>query len=568
MLRFTLIVVSGFFFCNHSIGQSYPSENSSAPQSWQIPNATFYRQLNLAGQSSGSRGHVNIAIIDVGFRTTHKSIRPFIYLNPTEIADNHLDDDGNGFPDDINGWDVADEDNDVSVIKGLEDRYYHGTYIASIIVSVIEQILGPDASKYVSIVPVKATSDINGEVRMRDGYKGFEYARAVGADIICCAWAGGIPSGYELTAVREAVRSGIGIIAAAGNYMTDQVALPAAITGVLAVAAVDSNLQKTQRSNYGMRVDVSAPGQDIFGAHPMADNAFIRESGTSAATAIVTGVAAALKVLNPKSTGLEMLDAIRYTAQPIDQINLSYAGKLGSGIPDFSKALKYLLHPEQRTLIIDSTRPKGILIPQRGIKSNLWTIHPAGAYKGMKLSPALANDVGQIDVRSGNTLLFSGSPRGLAQFPIFEGGVFTIEYQGSRFGDREQRFKYAMEPIDSAKLYCSEKKVLYIDKDGIIEDGSGEYHYTNRCECTWQLIAPAGKRISIEMLEMDTEPLVDNIWFFDGITTHPERLIAKISGNGLPRIIESQSNQMLLWFVSDKVNTGQGFRLRYKVLDK
>lgn len=568
MFRYLLIVISGLIHFNPSIGQSHSTVNSSECQAWYIHNATSFHQLNLALQPSGSRGHVTIAIVDVGFRISHKSIRKYIYRNPKEISDNHQDDDENGFSDDINGWDVADEDNDVSVLKGQEDKYYHGTYIASIIVSVLEQILGPDASKYVNIVPIKAYSDQHFSVGMRDGYKGITYAKAVKADIICCAWSGGSPSGDDLTSVREAIRSGIGIIAAAGNYMTDQVPSPAAVTGVMAVAGVDSNMQKTERSNYGLRVDVSAPGQHIFGAHPIADNAFIRESGTSAATAIVTGIAAALKVLSSRTTGLEILDAIRYTARPIDHINLSYAGKLGSGIPDFPNALKYLLHPEKRASNIDPTRPKGILIPQKGIRSNVWSIHPVGTYKGMKLNPALANDLGKIIVRSRDRLIFSGSPRELTQVPIFEGGAFTIEYLGSRIADQGQRFKYAMEPFDSARLYCSVKKVLNIDEDGFIEDGSGNNHYTNRCECTWQLNAPVGKRISIEMLELDTEPKVDYIWFFDGATTNPERLIAKFSGIGLPRIIESRSHQLLIWFVSDSVNTGRGFKLRYCVLDR
>ena len=86
---------------------------------------------------------VVVAIVDDGFRLSHKAIREFIYEDPIEVAGNQLDDDGNGYTDDVRGWDISDMDNDGSVPEGKADVYYHGTYIASLVNHVWPMATGP-----------------------------------------------------------------------------------------------------------------------------------------------------------------------------------------------------------------------------------------------------------------------------------------------------------------------------------------------------------------------------------------------------------------------------------------
>lgn len=530
------------------------------------PNHAFYRAIRLLPHTPRKIKPLRIAVIDMGFRTTHKSIRKYILQNPADLPGNQIDEDRNGYPDDVMGWDVAEEDNDVSIRKGMEDELYHGTYITSIIVSTIEEILGPDAHKYVSIIPIKAYSENNQGNKLRDAYKGFAYAKAMHADVICCSWSGGLIKEQEIAQVRALLQEGKNIIAASGNYMTERVETPASIAGVIAVAAVDSALHKTGRSNFGMRVDLSAPGENIYGAHPDADNAFIKESGTSAATAIVTGIVAALQVLSPGSGSFEIREALLNTAQPIDQYNLTYAGKMGSGIPDFEKALRYLQSPRERPGLFDAHRPEGRLIPNRTSLVQQWIVHPAGVYKGLHLTAMHTDDPSMLTIRNADSLVFEGTSEALNRIPMLPGISFDITYKPQGSMHRKQSFSYSMETMDSTKLYCPELSTLYVDGAGYIEDGSGANDYANFCECTWKLTAPPGKRIRFEMIEMDTQPLVDYIWFFNGIETQGDNLFAKLSGTTPAPVIESSGNQVLVWFITDKFISGKGWKLRYQVL--
>lgn len=532
------------------------------------PNQSFFRALNLTSQSPRSRKPIKIAVIDAGFRVSHRSIQKYININNNEVPNNLIDDDHNGYTDDWMGWDVADEDNDVSIKKGMEDALYHGTYISSIIVSVVEQVFGSDAWKYVTIIPIKATPESNSANKLNEAYEGFAYARAVKADIICCAWTGGSIKESEVATIQSILQNGTSIIAAAGNFMTERIETPASISGVLAVAAVDSHFIKIPRSNYGMRIDVSAPGLDIYGAHPDADNAFIFESGTSAATAVVTGIVAALKVISPSSDNFEIRQSIVNTAKPVDYSNLSIAGKMGAGIPDFEKALDYLRHSKLRSKYFDPARPEGILLVNKKLRSQQWSIQPAGGYKGLHLNAMLPADPSLVTVYNKDSIVFEGTTSKLNRIAFLPGSSFQINYKPLGSRKYNQAFTYFVETIDSAKLYCQGKKTLIVDSVGFVNDGSGLNNYANLCECTWQLIAPAGKRIRIQVIEIDTEPLVDYIWFFDGSQTHEDALFAKLSGTELPPIIESAGNEVLIWFITDKAKSGRGWTLKYFVLDK
>ena len=127
-------------------------------------------------------------------------------------------------------------------------------------------------------------------------------------------------------------------------------------------------------------------------------------------------------------------------------------------------------------------------------------------------------------------------------------------------------FSYYMQTIDSTTLYCNDLVELN-DSAGIITDNSGSENYTNNCSCKWQISAPVGKRIRIVFDQMDTQANVDFVWIFDGEATLPENLLAKFSGNNSPPVITSFTNKVLIWFVTDGTLTGQGWKLRYQVLD-
>ena len=554
------------FIYNFANGQEY-SEMSVLKDAIQL-NSSIFEQLNLLSQKVKEGSPIKIAVIDDGFRLSHKTIKKYINTNTNEIRGNYQDEDGNGYIDDMQGWDCADNDNDVSISKGKEEMFYHGTYISSIIISVIEKAIGVEASRFVKIIPIKTLSDKAKNTFLKDAYKGFRYAEKMNADIICTAWSGGIMTDDDKEVINRLIHKGTVIVSSAGNFSTEQIISPADIEGVICVAAVDSMNRKIQVSNYGMRVDFVSPGMHIYGGHPAADNAFIYDEGTSPATAIMTGCVSVLKILFPNTTNVAIRNALQNTVKPIDYLNLSYSGKLGAGISDMEKAIRFLGNSKiEKYLSFDSSRTKGNIYIQKTKSLQRWKVSPPGNYKGVHLYSNSAINDGLVKVTNKDSIIFDGKLNDLFGGLYLEGNAFNVDFITKHNNDGNLVISYFMETIDSTKLYCKGSVNLDINGEGIIDDNSNEHDYSNDCSCQWQLIAPEGKRISVEMEELNTEPNVDYLWLFDGTSTLQERILAKFSGYKKPPVIQSVTNKLLLWFLTDKVNTGKGWKLKYRVVD-
>jgi len=139
--------------------------------------------------------------------------------------------------------------------------------------------------------------------------------------------------------------------------------------------------------------------------------------------------------------------------------------------------------------------------------------------------------------------------------------------QSTYFKDKDVfRINYYGEPIDSSTLYCSGLKYLSNEK-GSIDDGSGGNNYSNYCSCRWIITVPRGKRIKFTFDQIDTQANVDFVYFVDGKTAIPENFIAKFSGQNMPPVVVSQSNEVLVWFVTDSSSTGQGWRFHYEAIE-
>ena len=551
-------------FTNSRAGEALPAYADTA---WQgVAARHAYPLLNLTNQKGVPGTVVKVAVVDNGFRLSHKALKDFIFTNPSETPGNFQDDDRNGYTDDIHGWDISDNDPDVSVPGGREDMFYHGTYIAGIIASVFREFYGEDARKFLQIIPVKVLSDHAQNKFLADGYKGIKYAADMGADIICCAWSGGQIGEEEKAILDAALAKGIIIIGAAGNFYTGKPDLPSSYPGVFCVAALATMLHKSRYSNYGMRVDVSAPGDSVYGPHPLADNAYIHENGTSPATAIVTGCAAIVKSAAPGASAETVIDAIRNTATPVDSLNLTWCGRLGAGLPDVAKAVDFIRDPAYKYSCFSSARPEGkIFFRQKGSPQS-WNISPAGAYRGIHIE-ALCPEPGKtIRLYTGDSLWYDGPVEKISKMVFVPGSRFKIELDHRRL-PRELELGYYMETIDSTTLYC--KDIQYRNEsEGAISDGSDAESYANNCSCKWQITVPAHKRVRIEFSAIDTQPNVDYIWIFDGTSTLQENLLAKFSGTSLPPVITTFSNKALVWFVSDNHTTGQGWTMKYSSVDQ
>jgi len=524
-----------------------------------------YNMLNIVIQKTTPTRVIRVAVVDDGFRLSHKALKNYIYTNEKEVPGNFQDDDQNGYTDDIQGWDVSDGGNDVSIPIGREDMYYHGTYIAGVITAVFERFYGQEASKYLKIIPVKVLSDRAKNTYLADGYKGIKYASELGVDIICCAWSGGSASEEEKQIVRDAIAKGIIIVGSAGNFYSEKVETPSSFPGVISVAAVDSAFGKEKRSNYGMRVDLAAPGKKVYGAYPVADNSYTYFDGTSPAAAIIAGCMAGLKSVSPGSTTQELLDAIKNTCIPLDSINFKQAGKLGAGFPDMEKAIEYIKDPENKYSSFNPLRPEGSVFYKKKTSPFSWSIKPYGAYKGIHFYSSSSNYKGNVKISNSDSICYSGKISELYRGVFIGGSVFKVELQDKSKLSKDMKFNYYMETIDSTTLYCKDTQIITQER-GTLTDNSGIENYANNSDCKWQITVPKGKRIRIEFDDMDTQANIDYVWIFDGTSTIPDNLLAKFSGNNIPPVITSLSNEVLIWFVTDGTTTGKGWKLKYETV--
>lgn len=270
----------------HNIGQAkgFLDADIDAPEAWDI--------------ETGS-ADVIIAIADSGVDYTHVDLAGNIWVNNGEIPGNGVDDDGNGFIDDVHGWDFADDNNDPM------DSFWHGTHCAGIAGAVGNNGVGIAGVAWnCKVMPVRIGSHIIIEDAAANG---ITYAADNGADVISMSWGGRSTSQLIEDALNYAHDQGVVLVAAAGNYNTDIILFPADNEHVISVAALNTDDFKAYFSNYGSEVDVAAPGQDIYSTMP--NNDYGLKSGTSMACPHVSGLAALLLSKDPGLSPL-MVQAI------------------------------------------------------------------------------------------------------------------------------------------------------------------------------------------------------------------------------------------------------------------
>ena len=283
--------------------------------------------------STGST--IKIAIVDNAVDRTHPDLSGNLWVNAGEIASNSLDDDGNGYADDINGYDVSNNDGNPNPPNNSFD---HGTHCAGISSASTNNSVGIASIGYsCKIIAVKATNDAASPSAVTDGYNGIVYAVAAGADVISLSWGGTGSSTTAQNIITWASNQGCVIVAAAGNSNVNTMHYPAAYTECIAVAATGSSDAKASFSNYGSWVDISAPGNNIYSTLP--SNQYGNMSGTSMATPLVAGLAGLMLSLNPSLTPADIKNCMYTTATNINAQNPSYIGQLGAGRINASAAM-------------------------------------------------------------------------------------------------------------------------------------------------------------------------------------------------------------------------------------
>ncbi len=302
-----------------------------------------YHGFPTAWETSRGATEIVIAIVDSGVDESHPDLADKLWRNPGEIADNGIDDDGNGFVDDVQGWDFWQEgpiDDPVADNDPGADFSDHGTHVAGIAGAHTDNGIGVAGTGFdCSLMAVKAGGTQAEPREIGFGVEGILYAAMNGADIINCSWGSSAFSRAEEDAVNTAGELGALVVCAAGNDNQEARSYPGAHARAFAVGSVDpATGAKSGFSDFGYWVDVFATGAAIKST--VLEGGYATKSGTSMSAPVVSGLAGLLKALRPSWSPRRLAAQIRATAVTIEADNdaaLRY--KLGNGRIDAAAAL-------------------------------------------------------------------------------------------------------------------------------------------------------------------------------------------------------------------------------------
>jgi len=299
----------------HNTGQTGGTFDADidAPEAWEI--------------EKGS-SNVVIAVIDSGVDYNHEDLAGNMWINEDEIVDGN-DTDGNGYIDDIRGWDFYNDDNDPL------DDHGHGTHCSGIASAMTNNDVGIAGVCWnCTIMPVKIGTSTIPEDAAADG---IIYAADNGADVISMSWGGCFDSPLVHDALEYAYSKGVFLVASAGNGNTDLKHYPSGYDNVISVAATNENDGRCdpddwgsgKGSNYGRWVDIAAPGNEILSTLP--DDEYDSWSGTSMAGPHVAGLAGLLLSKNPCPYPAGMVKTmILHTADEIDTDEYIGSGRINA----------------------------------------------------------------------------------------------------------------------------------------------------------------------------------------------------------------------------------------------
>ncbi|WP_413582027.1 S8 family serine peptidase [Bdellovibrio sp. HCB288] len=287
-------------------------------------------QLTSAWSQSSSlasnSGKVVVAVVDSGLDTTHTVFKAYkadgtggsgaLWVNAAEASGvPGVDDDGNGFVDDINGWNFTNNSPNVM------DDNNHGTHVAGIVIGAGLNIFQrPLPESKIIIMPVKSLK-ADGSGTTAYAIRAIDYAVDNGAQVINNSWGGANYSRALLDSLAAAYNKGILIVNAAGNYNSNNDSLPMYpanydLPSAVSVASVDINDVRSDFSNYGRNtVHIASPGEDILSTIPGGGYKYM--SGTSMAAPLVAGVAALALREEPQLTGYQIKQKLFQSADVV-----------------------------------------------------------------------------------------------------------------------------------------------------------------------------------------------------------------------------------------------------------
>jgi predicted outer membrane repeat protein len=364
-------------------GSAYLPNDLAAPQ-WHLRNTSIGGgDTRAVGGWSESLGDSNVvvAVLDTGIDWHHPDlggphpdkVNGALWTNWDEYNGlAGVDDDHNGFTDDIRGWDFVNISSTL-VWPGEDagpadnnpmDFNGHGTLVAGCVAPITDNGTGIAAiapgCKIMAIRIGFTNTDGGGNSYASLMASGFLYAAANGADIINLSYSTGYTSAFA-SAINAALNAGLVICVSAGNENTDVAGYLQGLADdrILAVAATGTGDNKAGFSNYGTWVDVSAPGESIYTtAYDFTSGTSTYEStqGTSFSSPIVAGACALIWSAHPEYSAAQVAALIQSSSDDLDAGNPLYAGQLGAGRVNLQRALGDRVHqyPQEFPTLFDA----------------------------------------------------------------------------------------------------------------------------------------------------------------------------------------------------------------------
>lgn len=428
---------------NFSYQTSLIPSDSYFGQQWHLQKIGAQDAWNITTKSDAI-----IAVVDSGVQIGHPDLKDNIWVNMDEKPGNNIDDDKNGFIDDVNGWDFVNNIADPSpkFSSGFtEDGVLHGTIIAGVVAASGNNAAGVSGVVWkAKIMPLKSLDD-KGAGNTLSVVRAIDYAIANGADIINLSFVGFNFSQSLDDAIRRAYKAGIIVVAAAGNeegegdgYYLDKIPMyPACNDGkagenmVIGVAATDAIDQKASFSSYGNKcVDIAAPGVNIFSTSVYSpndkyENKFFDKyydgywSGTSMATPIISGAVALISGVNPDLNSKEVVDILLKNSDDINKLNPHYTNQLGVGrvnIYNSVSAAGNLLNKQNKIIFAPFSGSAGML-KTAGYKSNVYDTSFYAYAENFRGGVNLAT--GDIDDNGSKEIITGAGPGGGPHVRIF-----------------------------------------------------------------------------------------------------------------------------------------------------
>lgn len=360
---------------------------------------------------------VVVAVIDTGIDIKHPDLKNQIWKNPGEIPGDKIDNDKNGYVDDVNGWDFFNGDN---TVFDAADGDEHGTHVAGTIAGAENKKGVIGVAPNVKIMPLKFLGPWGGDIE--GAIEAIEYAKDKGVKISNNSWGG---YGHS-QALYDAIKASDSLfVAAAGNDGMDNdnqdewKPIPAGfdLPNILSVAAIDHTGNLAMWSNFGKTsVDIAAPGVDILSSVPQVtptDNvSYMYASGTSMATPHVSGAAALVLSKNKTLSPAAIKTAITKTAKPLSSLK----GKVASGgLLNAGKAVVYELDSDIPGVPLTGSKASGTLNAANDVddvyavnllKGESFTVSLSGK-SGTDFDLYLYNSKAQALTETGNIVAYS-----------------------------------------------------------------------------------------------------------------------------------------------------------------